>query len=374
MGQIKHKMGNVGGGVDISHKSKMSGKAKSLMSFPGGMPGPGNYGSSDNNVVGKGMGKYLAGESVGMAKYKHKGAAQMDPMHNGKAGVQQEDFEQFSAPDSTGPAKKTDRIDKRKARQEKRAEKRVNRGEKRSDKLQKRIDKTTDTVLKAKREARKKKRDDKVTMNKKAVSKDFVSDKDKKSNQKVQTATDELKKLDFKSTLGAPKYDDGPMKTDPKKETLGARAVRIKAEKKATKLEKRTTKSSAGDIKAKARKLSALNKSRAKAKQRILTAKENNVYGKGPKKTDPVVVKGDKSKVNNKITKTNTKAKKIALLKEQKAIKSAQAKEKIKEKRNMIQVKRDLEKNKRNQKIRKRDGKDYQANTGTDNQKTVRRS
>ena len=94
MGQIKHKMGNVGGGVDISHKSKMSGKAKSLMSFPGGMPGPGNYGSSDNNVVGKGMGKYLAGESVGMRK--------MDPMYNGEPGVQQNDFEQFGGPKKVG--------------------------------------------------------------------------------------------------------------------------------------------------------------------------------------------------------------------------------------------------------------------------------
>ena len=47
MGQIKHKMGKVGGGVDISHKSKMSGKAKSLMSFPGGMPGPGEYGKME---------------------------------------------------------------------------------------------------------------------------------------------------------------------------------------------------------------------------------------------------------------------------------------------------------------------------------------
>jgi len=73
MGQIKHNMGKVGGGVDISHKSKMSNAAKNQMSYPGGMPGPGNYGST-NNVVGKGMTKYLAGESVGMRKYgKHMG-------------------------------------------------------------------------------------------------------------------------------------------------------------------------------------------------------------------------------------------------------------------------------------------------------------
>jgi len=101
MGQIKHKMGNVGGGVDISHKSKMSGKAKSLMSFPGGMPGPGDYGNMEPGpakIVGKGMAKYLAGESVGMKK--------MDAMHNGIPGVQQDDFTQFSQPTkSTGPAR-----------------------------------------------------------------------------------------------------------------------------------------------------------------------------------------------------------------------------------------------------------------------------
>ena len=62
--------GMIGGGVNIAHKSKMSGKAKSLMSFPGGMPGPGEYGKVENKVVGEGMMKYMAGEPVGMAKYK----------------------------------------------------------------------------------------------------------------------------------------------------------------------------------------------------------------------------------------------------------------------------------------------------------------
>jgi len=405
MGQIKHKMGNVGGGVDISHKSKMSGKAKSLMSFPGGMPGPGNYGSSDNKIVGRGMAKYLAGESVGMRK--------MDPMHNGKAGVQQEDFEQFSAPDSTGPAKKEDRIDRRKKRQEKRAEKRVNRGEKRSDKLQKRIDKTTDTVLKAKREARKTKRDGKVTMNKKAVSKDFVSDRDKKAkeakakkeksikNTKVPKSLDvklddNIKKkfkggkLDISKSSdlgqGPSKYDDGPMKTDlkkPKKEKAGFNFSPPDKKKNKKDLIPGKGKQKDSYRKDHASKIYDVDQDGDSITNdynqdgtmlgRALKKAKSYVSG-GAKKTDHVVVKGDKSKVNNKITKTNTKAKKIALLKEQKAIKSAQAKEKIKEKRNMIQVKRDLEKNKRNQKIRKRDGKDYQANTGTDNQKTVRRS
>jgi len=64
----------MGGGVNISHNSKMSQSAKNQMSFPGGMPGPGNYGSTNNNVVGKGMAQYMAGEAVGMKKYgKHKG-------------------------------------------------------------------------------------------------------------------------------------------------------------------------------------------------------------------------------------------------------------------------------------------------------------
>jgi hypothetical protein len=70
MGKFKHYKGSIGGGVDVSHKSKMSGKAKSLMSFPGGMPGPGEYGSMNNKVVGKGMMKYMAGEPVGIGKYK----------------------------------------------------------------------------------------------------------------------------------------------------------------------------------------------------------------------------------------------------------------------------------------------------------------
>ncbi len=67
----KMTKGMIHGGVDLSHKGpKMSGKAKSLESYPGGMPGPGAYGSMNNKVVGKGMMKYMAGEPVGMAKYK----------------------------------------------------------------------------------------------------------------------------------------------------------------------------------------------------------------------------------------------------------------------------------------------------------------
>ena len=343
MGQIKHKMGKVGGGVDISHKSKMSNAAKNQMSYPGGMPGPGNYGST-NNVVGKGMTKYLAGESVGMRKYgKHMGpekalvgnqenlpeglkakieaapegpakrkmtAAQkklVDEIRSKRAKKEQaakaaktqkkkvnkelDTFLKAGGEVSSGPGKMT-----RKQRQEKRAEKRVNRGEKRSDKLQKRIANTTDTVLKAKRQARKDKRDSKVTMNKESVGKNFVSDKEKAAKARTTQTSGS-------GTRGFMKA--GPMKTDPK---------------------------------------------------------------------DGVVVSGDKKKVNNKVTKTDAKAKKIALLREKNAIKRAKYLESIKEKRELKQVRRDLEANKRIQKKRQIDGKDYQANTGEDNQKTIRRS
>ena len=83
MGKFKHYKGDISGGVDISHKSKMSGKAKNLMSFPGGMPGPGEYGSMNNKVVGKGMMKYMAGEPVGMAKYKTEQGAGKYGKHMG---------------------------------------------------------------------------------------------------------------------------------------------------------------------------------------------------------------------------------------------------------------------------------------------------
>ena len=101
------------------------------------------------------------------------------------------------------------------------------------------------------------------------------------------------------------------------------------------------------------------------------------ITSSGPGKTDPkdgVVVSGDKDKVNNKVTKTNTKAKKLALLKEKKAILKAKALEKVNEKKNLNQVKRDKLKNQKLQKKREIEGKDYQANTGEDDQKTVRRS
>ena len=56
----KMSKGSIGGGVNISHKSKMSQSAKNQMGFSNGMPGP--------NVVGKGMAQYMAEKSVGMKK------------------------------------------------------------------------------------------------------------------------------------------------------------------------------------------------------------------------------------------------------------------------------------------------------------------
>lgn len=217
--------GMIGGGVNIAHKSKMSNAAKNQMSFPGGMPGPGNYGSVDNNVVGRGMAQYIAGKDVGVKKIGKKAAYKLGDL-SVKAGIDnnpevtradvivgakkkspKQMGEMEEPPMSEGPAKMS-----RKERQERRAEKRVNRGEKRTAKLQKKIDEGKDPEgYKASRLKARKKR---VDENKKSVGKDFVSDKDKKSNQKVKKAEQDLKKLNFKSTL---KKDEGPGKFGKKK-------------------------------------------------------------------------------------------------------------------------------------------------------------
>ena len=202
MGQIKHKMGKVGGGVDISHKSKMSGKAKSLMSFPGGMPGPGDYGKMDQpaKIVGKGMAKYLAGESVGMRK--------MDPMYNGTPGVQQEDFEQFGAPKSTGPAKKKRKLTAKQQKlvNEVRAGRQAEADKKKKAKQTKdKASKELDTFLKAGGQINpgpgKYSRANK-TKEKAQDAKDEADKKIKKLN-KTQTEVDSMKRSKAKA-----KYDD----------------------------------------------------------------------------------------------------------------------------------------------------------------------
>ena len=216
----KMSKGSIGGGVNISHKSKMSQSAKNQMSFPGGMPGPGDYGK----VVGKGMAQYMAGEAVGMKKYgAHKGTAKMDPMHNGEPGVQKEDFQQFS----DGPAKRTraerqaDRDSKKTTRRAKRADKRIKRNEKKVDKLDKKVKEGKEifnvddagnktTGRKADRIKRAKK---KIEANKKISQKgkDLKKKKGEETTKKVKAETNKvdqadknLKKLNFKSTKKDP--------------------------------------------------------------------------------------------------------------------------------------------------------------------------
>ena len=195
MGQIKHKMGKVGGGVDISHKSKMSNAAKNQMSFPGGMPGPGNYGST-NNVVGKGMTKYLAGESVGMRR--------MDPMYNGKAGTQPDDFLQFDKSKSTGPAKKKRKltVEQQKLVNEIRSKRAKKEQASKAAKIQKKkVNKELDTFLKAGGEVSsgpgKYNRANK-TKEKAQDAKDEADKKIKKLN-KTQTEVDSMKRSKAKA-------------------------------------------------------------------------------------------------------------------------------------------------------------------------------
>ena len=197
----KMSKGSIGGGVNISHKSKMSQSAKNQMSFPGGMPGPGDYGK----VVGKGMAQYMAGEAVGMKKHgKHKGPAQAKPDYIDIDGDGNKTESMKQAADgmgkygneSKGAAKMS-----RKERQEKRAQKRVNRGEKRVEKLQKKIDAGKDSE--GYKASRLKARQKRVDENKKSVGKDFVSDKDKKTATKKDVKKD-VKRDDKKSTTKKP--------------------------------------------------------------------------------------------------------------------------------------------------------------------------
>ena len=111
MGQIKHKMGNVGGGVDISHKSKMSGQAGRLLQD---MPLLKN---NSSKVVGKGMARYLAGESVGMKRYatpspveknnKPLTPAQEPLDKNGDGMLSGVDFKMMGQPAKSGGPKKS---------------------------------------------------------------------------------------------------------------------------------------------------------------------------------------------------------------------------------------------------------------------------
>ena len=170
MGKYKHYKGSIGGGVDISGKSKMSGKAKSLMSFPGGIPGPGEYGKMEQptKIVGKGMASYLAGESVGMRK--------MDPMFNGKPGTQPDDFLQF---DKSGGLGKYTRLDKTKAKA-KDAKDAANEKVKKLNKTQAEVDSMKRSKAKADRLAKRQKRQEGRAERKK-IRKDYKDQKGKRT-------------------------------------------------------------------------------------------------------------------------------------------------------------------------------------------------
>ena len=259
----KMSKGSIGGGVNISHKSKMSQSAKNQMSFPGGMPGPGDYGK----VVGKGMAQYMAGEAVGMKKYgAHKGPEkalvgdQVNLNESLKKAIEaapekknpKQMGEMQEAPMSTGPTKRTraerqaDRDSKKTTRRAKRADKRIKRNEKKVDKLDKKVkegkeifnvddagNKTTGRKANRIKTAKKKIEDNKkisqkgkdlkkkkgeetaekvkVKPSQKEVGKkitkaieDSIKSKEKAETNKVDQADKNLKKLNFKSTKKDP--------------------------------------------------------------------------------------------------------------------------------------------------------------------------
>ena len=238
--------GSMGGGVNISHKSKMSQSAKNQMSFPGGMPGPGNYGSTNNNVVGKGMARYMAGEAVGMKKYgAHKGPEkalvgkqenlpealkdkiEAAPGMYGKKKSPKQMGEMEEAPMSSGPAKRTraerqaDRDSKKTTRRAKRADKRVKRNEKKVDKLDKKVkegkeifnvddagNKTTgrkaDRIKRAKKKIEANKKISQKGKDLKKKKGEETAKEVKAETNKVDQADKNLKKLNFKSTKKDP--------------------------------------------------------------------------------------------------------------------------------------------------------------------------
>ncbi len=300
MGQYKHYKGNVGGGVDISHKSKMSGKAKNQMSFPGGMPGPGDYGKMEQpaKIVGKGMARYLAGESVGMRK--------MDPMYNGKPGVQQDDFEQFGAPKSTGPGK----IDPKRKYDKSQYKSSTGRQEK-FDKLS---TKDQDAIVKA--------RMDRAASSKKKA--DAKKKRDKASKQ-----------LDTYLKSGG-QINSGPGKYDPKKKK-GKLPKSMKDE-------------------------AIANKKKIKGKGEKAGGPMKTDPAKAKKSSKEVVVSGDKSKVSKKTTGMSTAEKKAEIKRRiefKKKVNEARRQEKINERDQMKQVQKDKKSNEKVQRQRRSEGKDY---------------
>ena len=90
MGKYKHHSGAIGGGVNLS-KGKTP--HDSLMKY---MPIDDKASGLFKMAKPYSMGASMRGplDKHGM----HKGPNQMDPMYNGKPGVQKDDFEQFASP------------------------------------------------------------------------------------------------------------------------------------------------------------------------------------------------------------------------------------------------------------------------------------
>ena len=117
MGKYKHHSGAISGGVNLSKENtphdslmkympiddKASGLFKMAKPFEMGvsMRGP-----LDKHGMHKGPDMH-GKKHDGPSKYMdHKGPNKMDPMYNGKPGVQKEDFEQFKSPNEMGHKKK----------------------------------------------------------------------------------------------------------------------------------------------------------------------------------------------------------------------------------------------------------------------------
>ncbi len=107
MGKYKHHSGAIGGGVNLS-KGKTP--HDSLMKY---MPIDDKASGLFKMAKPFEMGVSMRGPLDKHGKHSDSVAYKMDPMHNGKPGVQQEDFEQFASPASKKENKKVSRKTKK---------------------------------------------------------------------------------------------------------------------------------------------------------------------------------------------------------------------------------------------------------------------
>jgi hypothetical protein len=103
MGKYKHHSGAIGGGVNLS-KGKTP--HDSLMKY---MPIDDKASGLFKMAKPFEMGVSMRGPLDKKGKHSDSGIYKMDPMHNGKPGVQQDDFEQFESPNEMrGPLNQED--------------------------------------------------------------------------------------------------------------------------------------------------------------------------------------------------------------------------------------------------------------------------